>query len=480
MTEIKIYKAETANQKIKETKSKILSIAIILVAFLMVFDLLSVLKVTAAPAPRPEISSGNKICIMNLETLECPMSIDENERTPASSMAKMMTAIVVYENVSDLSTLVKVPEEASNEEYIGKMGLISAPRLGLTAGNEYTVKDLLSALLVSSANDAGITLAYYVGGGDINSFIKKMNDKAKELGAQNTLYMGCVGLNDGSYTTAYDSALIAAEFSKISTLIDISSAGRTVTSGMGTLHSKNYLTSDFLIKDYKLTSVKGISAGQWNEESGYSLAAYYASNDLSYVICVMDASGERRNSQAGTRWFEEENAYKDVHKIVPWLKESFEIRNIISPDDAEYSFSIPVKLSAKKDSVMTIPTETVRALTDVTAEKVNYVPEPTFYQTSLEAPVKEGTVVGEVNLYKNGVLIATVPLVTKENAERSEMLAVMEQAGDFIQGETMLKIVKVIIILAIVFVVWSLICFISRIVNKYRNEMGKDYYPPAD
>ena len=39
---------------------------------------------------------------------------------------------------------------------------------------------------------------------------------------------------------------------------------------------------------------------------------------------------------------------------------------------------------------------------DLTAEKVNYVPEPTFYQTSLEAPVKEGTVVGEVNLYKNG------------------------------------------------------------------------------
>ena len=61
------------------------------------------------------------------------------------------------------------------------MGLISAPRLGLTVGNEYTVKDLLSALLVSSANDAGITLAYYVGGGDINSFIKKMNVKAKEV-----------------------------------------------------------------------------------------------------------------------------------------------------------------------------------------------------------------------------------------------------------------------------------------------------------
>jgi hypothetical protein len=194
----------------------------------------------------------------------------------------------------------------------------------------------------------------------------------------------------------------------------------------------------------------------------------------------MDASGEKRNPQAGTRWFEEGNAYSDVHKIIPWLKESFEIREIISPQSKEYSFSIPVKLSAKKDSVMTVPTETVTALTDITAEKVNYVPEPTFYQTALEAPVKEGTVVGEVNLYKNGVLVATVPLVTKESAERSEMLAVMGSISDFIKSDTVLMIVKIMIVLAIVFVVWSFGSFIYRIVKKYRSGLGKDYYPPAD
>ena len=114
------------------------------------------------------------------------------------------------------------------------------------------------------------------------------------------------------------------------------------------------------------------------------------------------------------------------------------------------------------------------------AEKVNYVPEPTFYQTSLEAPVKEGTVVGEVNLYKNGVLIATVPLVTKESAERSEMLAVMGSVGDFLKSDTVLTIVKIIIVLAILFVVWSFGSFLYRIFKKYRNGLGKDYYPPAD
>jgi hypothetical protein len=249
---------------------------------------------------------------------------------------------------------------------------------------------------------------------------------------------------------------------------------------MGTLHNKNYLTSDFLIRDYKLSSVKGICAGQSNENGGYCVVAYYASNELTYTICIMDASGEKRNSQAGTRWFEEGNAYSDVHKIVPWLKESFEIRSVISPDSEEYSFSIPVKLSAKKDSVMTVPTETVNVLTDITAEKVDYILEPTFYQAVLEAPVKEGTVVGEVNLYKNGALVATVPLATKESAERSEMLVVMGRIGDFLKSDIIMNIVKILIILVIVFVVWSIASFIFRIIKKYKRGMGQDYYPPTD
>lgn len=460
----------------RKTVKKLCSILLLTVTLLFLVPS----AVSAEPVTRPQITSGNKICVLNLETGECPMEMDASVQVSASATAKMMTALVVYESVSDLSALVTVPAEATSDSYIGGLGAISAPRLGLTAGKEYSVKDLLSALLVSSANDAGITLAYYVSNGNISAFIEKMNEKAASIGAVNTSYKGCVGLEDGSVTTAYDSALIAAEFSKVSTLMDISSSGRIVTSGMGTLHNKNYLTSDFLIKDYKLSAVRGICAGQSNENGGYCVVAYYASNELTYTVCILDASGEKRNSQAGTRWFESGNAYDDVHKLVPWLKESFEIREIISPNSEEYSFSIPVKLSAKKDSVMTVPTETFSALTDITAEKVNYVPEPTFYQAALEAPVAAGAVVGEINLYKNGVLVATVPLVTKEGAERSEMLAVMGSAESFIKSKTVLNIIKVMIILAVVFVLWSFGTFIFRIVKKYRSGLGKDYYPPAD
>ncbi len=451
-----------------------------IMALLLLLNFMLPIRVGAEAVSKPQITSGNKICVLNLETKECPMNIGAEISVPVTVTAKMMTALVVYDSVDNLTVKVTVPMEATLDTYIGPMGLISAPRLGLTPGKEYSVKDLLYALMVSSSNDAGITLAYYVGNGDISAFVTKMNEKAKAIGAKNTEYFGCVGLDDGSHTTAYDSALIAAEYSKNSTLLDISSAGKAITTDMGTLHNKNYLTSDYLIRGLKLPAVKGICAGQANEENEYCLIAYYFSNELSYIICVMGGSGEKRNTSKGTRWFETENAYADVHKIVPWLSESFVIKEIISPKTEEFSFSIPVKLSAKKDSVMTVPTESVSFLTDITAEKVNYVAEPTFYQASLEAPVEEGAVVGEVRLYKDGVVVATVPLVTKESAEKGEIVAIMDEVDSFLGSTLMWQIIRIIILLAIVFAVWSFGCFIFRIIKKYRNGMSKDYYPPTD
>ena len=60
------------------------------------------------------------------------------------------------------------------------------------------------------------------------------------------------------------------------------------------------------------------------------------------------------------------------------------------------------------------------------------------------------------------------------------MLATMEKVTDFIKSDTLLLVIKAIVLLAIVFVVWSFGSFVVRIIKKYKNGMGKDYYPPAD
>ena len=113
--------------------------------------------------------------------------------------------MVAYDMITSLEETVTVPPEALLAKNIGQMGDISAPMLGLTPNGKLTVRQLITASLVSAANDACFTLAFYASGGDIPAFVEKMNEKAKSLGCQNTKFTNPVGLTDGeSYTTRKD------------------------------------------------------------------------------------------------------------------------------------------------------------------------------------------------------------------------------------------------------------------------------------
>lgn len=125
---------------------------------------------------------------------------NENEKRKMASTTKIMTAIVVLENTEDLSEIVTVSKRAAG---------IGGSRLGLSANAQITVNDLLYGLLLCSGNDAAIALAEFVGG-SVEAFADLMNQKALELGLDNTHFVTPHGLDDDNhYTTAYELALLA-------------------------------------------------------------------------------------------------------------------------------------------------------------------------------------------------------------------------------------------------------------------------------
>ena len=118
-----------------------------------------------------------------------------NERRPMASVTKIMTAMIVLDN-AELDDTVIIPSLAAST--LGSSA-------GLVAGEEWTVYDLLVAMLVRSGNDAALSLAYHVGDGDIDAFVAKMNARAVELGMQDTHYANPNGLDHADhYTTAND------------------------------------------------------------------------------------------------------------------------------------------------------------------------------------------------------------------------------------------------------------------------------------
>ncbi|MEN8233997.1 MAG: D-alanyl-D-alanine carboxypeptidase family protein [Actinomycetota bacterium] len=120
---------------------------------------------------------------------------NQNDRRPMASVTKVMTAMVVLDE-AELDEVVTIPGFAT-----GTRGSSA----GLVAGEEWTVYDLLVAMMVRSGNDAALTLAWHVGDGSVETFVDEMNAKARELGMRDTRFANPNGLDhEQHYTTAKD------------------------------------------------------------------------------------------------------------------------------------------------------------------------------------------------------------------------------------------------------------------------------------
>ena len=122
-----------------------------------------------------------------------------DEERPMASVTKLMTALVVRRH-ADLDSRVRVSQSAAD---------VGEAEVGLVAGEVWSVRDLLAAVLVRSGNDAAYALAEHVGG-DLPGFADLMNEMAAELGLQHSHFINPHGLDaDGHYTSAYDLSVIA-------------------------------------------------------------------------------------------------------------------------------------------------------------------------------------------------------------------------------------------------------------------------------
>ncbi len=155
---------------------------------------------------------------------------DVGRKVLPASTVKIMTALIVLERLP-LDQYVTVGPAATN---------VQPTKLNLAPGEQYRVADLLSAILLKSANDASVVLAEAVAGSE-EKFVDLMNQRAQQLGARNTKFANCHGLptkGRTQYTTAYDMSLVFMKALKHSFFRETikrkykaiySSAGRQIT-----------------------------------------------------------------------------------------------------------------------------------------------------------------------------------------------------------------------------------------------------------
>lgn len=233
----------------------------------------------------------------------------ENERRPMASTTKIMTAIVVLEK-ANLSDTVEVSKKAAGT---------GGSRLGLKTGDKITIHDLLYGLMMVSGNDAAVALAEHIGG-SVEGFAQIMNNKAREIGLQDTNFVTPHGLDmPEHYTTAYELAKMAdygLNIKKFAQIVSTKNYTVTINGSPKDLRNTNELLGS-------LDGVNGVKTGFTNG-ANRCLVTSVKRGDMNIISVVLGADTKKIRTSDSIKLIE--YAYKN-YKIVDTtdlIKEEFE------------------------------------------------------------------------------------------------------------------------------------------------------------
>lgn len=157
-------------------------------------------SVHAQDAPAKPSIKASALYLVELKSGRVLLEQDSTRRLPPASLTKIMTALIALES-APLQEVVKIDRRA----------LVHTSSLKFKAGEEFLLRDLLTAMLVSSANDACEAVAWHVGG-NADKFVALMNERARTLGLHNTHFANACGFDaPGHYSTAADLAKLTKQ-----------------------------------------------------------------------------------------------------------------------------------------------------------------------------------------------------------------------------------------------------------------------------
>jgi D-alanyl-D-alanine carboxypeptidase len=239
---------------------------------------------TPAPTTLPALTAEAWIAV-DAASGVAVVEFNADEQRAMASVTKLMTALVARDH-SGLDERVRVSDAAAD---------VGEAEIGLVAGEVWSVRDLLAAVMVRSANDAAYALAEYVGG-DIEGFAVLMNEKAAELGLQHSHFTNPHGLDeDGHYTSARDLATIGEAVLDDDVLSQLAQTGiiRFKPAPDGT--SRIAVNTNHLLNTYP--GVVGLKTG-YTTEAGRVLVTAFEVEDQTFVVVVMGSEDHFADSAA--------------------------------------------------------------------------------------------------------------------------------------------------------------------------------------
>ena len=324
---------------------------------------------------------------------------NSREKLPPASVTKVMTMLLIMEALDSgkisYEDKVTISPQASSKNSKGTMLL-------LEAGEVRTVKELMYGIAVESANDACIAMAEHISGSE-EEFVKLMNRRAKELGANDSNFVNPNGLpEDGHVTTAYDLAVLSRELLKHEKIFDfISQYMVKVYVGKKNNVLRELVNKNKMVRFYN--DVDGIKTG-WTEEAGYCISVTAKRNNLRLISVVMGSPKvDIRN--------------KEARKLIDYGFANFNSLIIAKKGDKIQEVNVS---KGSRLKVNALAESDVSVLLNKGEEKS--IVKKAELPEALKAPVKKGEKIGELVISINDKEIGRHNLISDADVNKSTFL----------------------------------------------------------
>ncbi len=341
--------------------------------------------------------------LMEVSTGTVLMGKAEDEKLHPASVTKIMTLLLILEAIEDgkiaLSDMVSVSEHASS---------MGGSQVYLEPFEQQTVETMIKCIAVASANDACVAMAEHISGSE-GDFVRRMNERAAELGMTNTHFVNCCGLDDDEHlTTARDVALMSRELllnhPQIHEYCTIWMENIIHTTAKGSFEF-GLTNTNKLIKQYEYAT--GLKTG-YTSVAGFCVSASAKKDNIELIAVIMGGADSKSRFQDAITLLNSGFAccslYQDENRVA--------LSDL--PVSGGVEDRVPLKYAGDFSYVSTDGSN----LSDM--KRSLELPE------EIPAPVEEGSTVGRVAYILNGKEIGESPILAAGNVEKAGY-------GDYIQ-----------------------------------------------
>lgn len=316
-----------------------------------------------------------------------------HEQLRPASVTKVMSILLIMEAID--SGKITLEDKVPCSSNASSMG---GSQIWLNETEELTVNEMLKAICVVSANDCTVAMAEFLAGSQ-EAFVEKMNQKAKELGMNDTCFKNCHGIDeDGHVTSSYDIALMSRELlTKHPSITNYSSLWMdSLRDGKSELVNTNKL-----IRNYQ--GATGLKTGS-TSLALYNLSASATRNGLSLIAVIMKAPSTKVR-------------FSEAQKLLDYGFNNYSYKELAKKEDSIKKVTVTKGVESEINAIFKDDFGTLLKK----GEDKN-ISQNISIDENLSAPILKGQKIGEVNFTLDGKVIGTVDVIADKEIKKNGLM----------------------------------------------------------